>query len=753
MRASGHTRTGGGRKHFASSSGKSGGGSPLLPWKAVITAALLVCAAVFCLTPSALAAEAAVWTYAQTGAEDTRINAQTVGEETWLFLPSHMRPDSVALYFGGDTAVLEDAAGRTVTVQSGEAADLTVFSDGNGALAPVTVRSGGQETSVRILFSGGVDSLFLVSGDPSSHGRAWVEADKANRAQGGMALLDARGKAVWRGELTQIKGRGNSTWTAAKKPYQIKLKTSADLLETGREENSAKTWLLLANYYDASMLRNAAALGFAHTLGLSSTPEFTYTDLYYDGEYRGTYMLTEKVEVHEGRVPIHDLEKDIEAENPAYDFDAPLTAAGTTAWDTPCQYVEGISDPEDISGGYLLEMETGARIKEETSWFMTRYGDYLFVNSPEAVSRAALDYISSLYQHFEDAVYNGGVHPDTGKAYTDYMDLDSLAALYLVMESAGVNEGFYNSTFFYKKAGEDKLYTGPAWDFDLAYAKNETGLSVARSPLGRALMRLPDFAGRVAQMYRQRFYPAIKASIAEGGSLRAWESALLPSASMNYVLWPYASFSGAAQGGDGFEANTAYVLRYIRARGEWLYDSLAAGEEGYYDIHPDDWFYPYVIRLSEKGYVQGVAEGTFRPKEDITRADFVSILYRIAGEPAYPGDPFPDVRQTAYYGPAVSWAYAQGIVSGTSDGRFLPNSSISREQAVAILYRAAGEPDAAADLSAFRDAGEISSYARRAVEWAVSAGILSGSALRLHPLNAMTRAECAKVLDVYLTLA
>jgi len=80
-----------------------------------------------------------------------------------------------------------------------------------------------------------------------------------------------------------------------------------------------------------------------------------------------------------------------------------------------------------------------------------------------------MSYISALYQAFEDAVMNGGVHPDTGKDYREYVDLDSLAQCFLLLELSQCGDAFQSSTYFYKPAGEEKLYAGPLWDFDSAY--------------------------------------------------------------------------------------------------------------------------------------------------------------------------------------------------------------------------------------------------------------------------------------------
>lgn len=80
-----------------------------------------------------------------------------------------------------------------------------------------------------------------------------------------------------------------------------------------------------------------------------------------------------------------------------------------------------------------------------------------------------MSYISALYQAFEDAVMNGGVHPDTDKDYREYVDLDSLAQCFLLLELSQCGDAFQSSTYFYKPAGEEKLYAGPLWDFDSAY--------------------------------------------------------------------------------------------------------------------------------------------------------------------------------------------------------------------------------------------------------------------------------------------
>ncbi len=98
----------------------------------------------------------------------------------------------------------------------------------------------------------------------------------------------------------EIKGRGNYTWTLAKKPYQIKLDGSKPVLGMG----AAKTWILLANYADASLMRNKLAYDLGASLGLHGSPDSRWVDLRINGEYRGNYLITEKVEVKKNRVEL-----------------------------------------------------------------------------------------------------------------------------------------------------------------------------------------------------------------------------------------------------------------------------------------------------------------------------------------------------------------------------------------------------------------------------------------------------------------
>ena len=117
------------------------------------------------------------------------------------------------------------------------------------------------------------------------------------------------------------------------------------------------------------------------------------------------------------------------------------------------------------------------------------------------------------------------------------------------------------------------------------------------------------------------------------------------------------------------------------------------------------------------------------------------------------GTGFRDVQADAYYADAVSWATEQGIVTGTSQTAFSPDESVTREQMAALLYRYAGEPSAAEDLSAYADADSVSAYASDAMAWCVENGVLNGTdGSRLEPAASATRAEVAAVLQRFAAL-
>ena len=170
------------------------------------------------------------------------------------------------------------------------------------------------------------------------------------------------------------------------------------------------------------------------------------------------------------------------------------------------------------------------------------------------------------------------------------------------------------------------------------------------------------------------------------------------------------------------------------------------------DVAESDWFYDAVRYAYENGLMGGIGDNLFAPNSPTTRAQLVTILYRLEGEPAVTGQsPFTDVEADTWYTDAVIWAAEEGVVNGVSATQFAPGNNITREQLATILFRYAQakgyDVSSRADLSGFPDAGDILPYAQEAMAWAVAEGLLQGfEDDTLRPQGTATRAQIATIL-------
>ena len=179
--------------------------------------------------------------------------------------------------------------------------------------------------------------------------------------------------------------------------------------------------------------------------------------------------------------------------------------------------------------------------------------------------------------------------------------------------------------------------------------------------------------------------------------------------------------------------------------------SVLAADSTFSDVKTLDWFYNDVKYVCEKGLMRGTNSNTFSPKATTTRGMIVTILYRMAGEPAVTGMcSFKDVAAGAYYEKPVIWAAENEIVGGYSASTFDPDGAITREQMAAILYRYAKfcgyDVTASVEIDKFSAADTVSSYALTAMKWASAEGLINGSGSKLDPQGSATRAQVAAIL-------
>ena len=191
----------------------------------------------------------------------------------------------------------------------------------------------------------------------------------------------------------------------------------------------------------------------------------------------------------------------------------------------------------------------------------------------------------------------------------------------------------------------------------------------------------------------------------------------------------------------------------------YLIDGYPDAYYGLFDLPAEDnWAYPGIAFCLDNGIMNGMGNGLFQPGGSTTRAQLVTILYRLMGEPAVSAKtPFKDLKQD-WYKNAVAWAYENGVVNGMSKTEFQPDTPITREMMMTILYRLTGEylkldVSASGKLSGFPDAKKVSSWAKDGMVWGVGAGLISGVGTRngteLQPKGTATRAQIAKVIMGY----
>ena len=224
----------------------------------------------------------------------------------------------------------------------------------------------------------------------------------------------------------------------------------------------------------------------------------------------------------------------------------------------------------------------------------------------------------------------------------------------------------------------------------------------------------------------------------------------------------YYAFSAAESGYDTGISLDQVVMDYITEELDGTVTAARYGQTAnrihtisYNDVTAGDWFTPDVIYVTLTGLMNGTGDG-FSPNNNINRAQLVTVLYRMAGQPEVTGEnPFTDVPDGQWYTDAVLWAAENNITDGTSETTFSPNNPLTREQMATFLYRFADfeteEPiEITGDLSGYTDADLVADYAVDAMTWAVGKGVISGIGNNtLAPDNTASRAQMATVLTRY----
>lgn len=412
----------------------------------------------------------------------------------------------------------------------------------------------GEDISAyEIMTDENIGSLHFFSDDPENMGMDYIHdsADHSTKAPGSIVLLDENLNVEYEGGVEAIKGRGNSTWKGAdKKPYQIKLAKKADLLDPVDGLQKAKKWILLADAFDTTLIRNEIAYSLAREMGLESTPEGKHVELYYDGEYRGVYFLCEKVEIGNGRIEINDME----------------------------------DHPEITTGGYLLEIDR-MYARREPAYFMNKVAGPIVCKSPEEPTDEQMEYIQGIVSEAMQCIENGGKSPSSDKTLFDYFDRDSLVKYFLVNEWIVNADAYLTSTYMYKPENSDKLFMGPVWDCDYSMGKRTTKGAYGSwylPFLAEDLIKIPEFRQALQEEYVNNMHPLIQDTLLGENSrtyLRTYSEMtywISTAAIMNHEAW---TLMAGGEGVKYWPVKIDELNKWLNNRAEWF--DAAITDEGF----------------------------------------------------------------------------------------------------------------------------------------------------------------------------
>ncbi|WP_455584073.1 CotH kinase family protein [Bacteroides sp.] len=405
-------------------------------------------------------------------------------------------------------------------------------------------------------------TFYIVTDDPNP------TIGKSEYVSGTISIVSEESDECTTDVKLGIRGRGNSTWGMDKKPYRIKFDKKIKLLNLNAK---AKSWVLLANYADKTLMRNAVAFEVSNYIGMEFTPSARFVDVVLNGEFLGNYMVSDQVEVGEGRVPVEEQE--------------------TTDTEEPA-----------ITGGYLVELDGFA--SSEPVWFQTPQGLKVTVKYPkdDEINSQQRNYITDYICNFEKALFSEQF-TDPANGYRAWVDETSLVNWYIACELVGNSDSFW-STYIYKKREDPHLYFGPLWDYDIAF-NNDNRLGDATRKLMREAAHEPKnwirrmwedpwFRHAVSVRWRELLTSHIEDHLIDYVSKTAAD--LDQSQALNYERWNVLSqrvyletrlFSTYSGGVD-------YLKTYIRERISFLtesFDNEDFKEEEIQPFETSDYYY------------------------------------------------------------------------------------------------------------------------------------------------------------------
>lgn len=402
-----------------------------------------------------------------------------------------------------------------------------------GQAAALTYARKGQEVQDCTLTLMQSDTLPAVFIETDSGSLAYLNEDKTHEEAGSFLCVRADGRVDSAGRLGKVSGRGYSSFNAPKKSYGIRFAVATDVLGMG----SARKWVLQANAYDLSRMRNRVVYELAREMGVPYAVDCAYADVYFNGEYAGNYLLCERVEVGRERIGIKD--------------------------------------------GCLLEGVFASRVEEEAEYstFLGSKAGWYEIKHPKNISEEKLEEMQLLMDEVAQLIEQSD-SPEAYERLKSLVDIESFIQMFLLDELS--NEADLNrASTFYFTADDGKLYAGPMWDYDRSLGNVKSSayelLDCFTVGLGEKLFQSPYFRQDVTDSYNAHYRELFARY--EVSYIEEQKAQIGASIAMDTVRWGdeavdrYTIFNDSY---DTFDDGVAYLQEYFGIRYRLIDDVLNA---------------------------------------------------------------------------------------------------------------------------------------------------------------------------------
>lgn len=346
-------------------------------------------------------------------------------------------------------------------------------------------------------------------------------------------LYNRNGEIDYKADDSNIKGRGNITWTLPKKPYSLKLRKETEMLGMP----ASKRWVLLANWLDRSLLRNATAFEISRCTDLEWTPKGQFVELVLNGKHQGNYYLCEQIRVGKDRVNIEEMEaEDIDGDN--------------------------------LTGGYLLELDINY---DEKNKFKSEFCDYPYmIKSPDddVLQSEQMLYIKDYVSAMEVSMYDSIML--NSHIYTNYIDVESFVDYWFVNELTGNYEINHPKSLYLHKNRQGKMKAGPVWDFDYStFISTDFDKFADTSAVYYKQLFKDEWFVDIVKSRWTMFYPKF-AMIPE--YMMKESKRLKKSENFNHKLWPISHFWSNVNGGAyiSYDEVVSNMIESYQAKLAWM---------------------------------------------------------------------------------------------------------------------------------------------------------------------------------------